>query len=33
MPLDFAETFGIHWDTAYDELKSAAKVLRDRLIR
>lgn len=31
--LDFAETFGIHPDTAYDELQSAAKVLRDRLIR
>jgi len=30
---DFAETFGIHPDTAYDELQSAAKVLRDRLIR
>lgn len=31
--MDFAETFGIHPDTAYDELQSAAKVLRDRLIR
>lgn len=30
---DFAETFGVHPDTAYDELQSAAKVLRDRLIR
>lgn len=30
---DFAETFDIHPDTAYDELQSAAKVLRDRLIR
>lgn len=30
---DFAETFGIHPDTAYDELQSAAKVLRDRIIR
>jgi len=30
---DYAETFGVHPDTAYDELQSAAKVLRDRLIR
>lgn len=30
---DFAETFAVHPDTAYDELQSAAKVLRDRLIR
>lgn len=30
---EFAETFGISPNTAYEELQAAAKVLRDRLIR